>query len=54
MSSDTFVDKLRLALRSPQQVRAIVHDNGLAEMFFHAEEACYPGRFAHRPQSPSA
>jgi SAM-dependent methyltransferase len=37
-----------------QEVRAIVHDNGLAEMFFHAEEACYSGRFAHRPQSPSA
>jgi SAM-dependent methyltransferase len=38
---------------SEQEVRAIVHDNGLTETFFHAEEACYSGRFAHRPQSPT-
>jgi SAM-dependent methyltransferase len=32
---------------SEEEVRALVHDNGLGEVFFHAEEACYSGRFAH-------
>ena len=30
---------------SEQEVRALVHGNGLSERFFHAEEACYSGRF---------
>lgn len=34
---------------SEEEVRALVRDNGLTEMFFHAEEACYSGRFAHLP-----
>jgi SAM-dependent methyltransferase len=34
---------------SEQEVHALVHDNGLSETFFHAEEACYSGRFAHLP-----
>jgi SAM-dependent methyltransferase len=34
---------------SEQEVRALVHDNGLAEKYFHVEEACYSGRFSHRP-----
>lgn len=33
---------------SEAEVRAIVEANGMAERFFHAEEACYSGRFAHR------
>lgn len=33
---------------SEQEVRAIVDANGMAERFFHAEEACYSGRFSHR------
>ena len=33
---------------SEAEVRAIVDANGMAERFFHAEEACYSGRFAHR------
>lgn len=32
---------------SEREVREIVGANGLAETFFHAEEACYSGRFAH-------
>jgi SAM-dependent methyltransferase len=41
---------------SEQEVRTLVHDNRLREMFFHAEEACYSGRFAHLParNAPSA
>jgi ubiquinone/menaquinone biosynthesis C-methylase UbiE len=31
---------------SEAEVRAIVRANGLDEVFFHAEEACYSGRFA--------
>jgi SAM-dependent methyltransferase len=31
---------------SEAEVRAIVHGQGLVERFFHAEEACYSGRFA--------
>lgn len=31
---------------SEAEVRAIVRGQGLAERFFHAEEACYSGRFA--------
>jgi SAM-dependent methyltransferase len=34
---------------SEQEVRALVRANGLDATFFHAEEACYSGRFAHRP-----
>jgi SAM-dependent methyltransferase len=37
---------------SEQEVRALVRDNGLAELFFHSEEACYSGRFAP-PAPPS-
>jgi hypothetical protein len=33
---------------SEHEVRAMVRDNGLTANFFHAEEACYSGRFAHR------
>lgn len=33
---------------SEQEVRAIVAVNGMTEQFFHAEEACYSGRFVHR------
>lgn len=32
---------------SEQEVRALVRDNRLTEMFFHTEEACHSGRFAH-------
>lgn len=32
---------------SEQEVRDLVRNNGLAATFFHAEEACYSGRFAH-------
>jgi len=32
---------------SEDEVRGIVAANGMAETFFHAEEACYSGRFAH-------
>ena len=32
---------------SEQEVRAIVTSAGMVETFFHAEEACYSGRFAH-------
>jgi SAM-dependent methyltransferase len=31
---------------SETEVRGIVGSNGLADVFFHAEEACYSGRFA--------
>ena len=34
---------------SVQEVRAIVADSGMREIFFHSEEACYSGRFAHGP-----
>ena len=34
---------------SEQEVRGIVRANGLSETFFHSEEACYSGRFAHHP-----
>jgi hypothetical protein len=34
---------------SEQEVRALVRANGLIEKFFHAEEACYSGRFVHGP-----
>lgn len=30
---------------SADEVRRIVSENGLSEMFFHTEEACYSGRF---------
>ncbi len=33
---------------SEPEVRAIVAANGMAERFFHVEEACFSGRFAHR------
>lgn len=33
---------------SEQEVRAIVAASGMTERSFHAEEACYSGRFAHR------
>lgn len=33
---------------SEKEVRDIVSANDLAEIFFHSEEACYSGRFAHR------
>jgi ubiquinone/menaquinone biosynthesis C-methylase UbiE len=33
---------------SEQEVRDLVAHNALKEKFFHAEEACYSGRFAHR------
>jgi ubiquinone/menaquinone biosynthesis C-methylase UbiE len=33
---------------SEQEVRDLVARNRLAEEFFHAEEACYSGRFVHR------
>lgn len=32
---------------SEAEVRAIVAANAMVERFFHAEEACYSGRFAH-------
>lgn len=32
---------------SEQEVHALVRDNGMTERYFHAEEACYSGRFAH-------
>lgn len=32
---------------SEQEVRSIVSANGLSDAFFHAEEACYSGRFAY-------
>jgi SAM-dependent methyltransferase len=38
---------------SEAEVRTIVQANGLAETFFHREEACYSGRFRHRPGSES-
>ncbi len=34
---------------SEQEVRALVQQNGLTPCFFHAEEACYSGRFTPRP-----
>jgi SAM-dependent methyltransferase len=33
---------------SEEEVRAIVADNGMTDVFFHAEEACYSGRFMRR------
>jgi SAM-dependent methyltransferase len=33
---------------SEKEVRDIVSTNDLSETFFHAEEACYSGRFSHR------
>lgn len=33
---------------SEQDVRDLVSANHMAEQFFHAEQACYSGRFAHR------
>jgi len=39
---------------SEQEVRVLVRDNGLTERYFHAEEACYSGRFAHRPPAAAA
>jgi SAM-dependent methyltransferase len=36
---------------SEQEVHALVRENGLSEKFFHVEEACYAGRFAHRTGS---
>ena len=33
---------------SEQEVRELVAHNRLTEAFFHAEEACYSGRFVHR------
>ena len=38
---------------SEQEVRALVRDNGMTESYFHAEEACYSGRFRHRPPGSS-
>jgi hypothetical protein len=32
---------------SEQEVRTIVKSNRMNETFFHAEEACYSGRFIH-------
>lgn len=32
---------------SESEVRSIVATNGMAEAFFHVEEACYSGRFVH-------
>jgi ubiquinone/menaquinone biosynthesis C-methylase UbiE len=32
---------------SEQEVRALLTDNALKEAYFHAEEACYSGRFVH-------
>ena len=40
---------------SEEEVRALAQDNGLTARFFHAEEACYSGRFArslHRAELP--
>jgi len=37
---------------SEAEVHALVRGAGLVERFFHAEEACYSGRFAH--QAPGA
>jgi SAM-dependent methyltransferase len=31
-----------------EEVRSLLAHNGMREVFFHAEEACYSGRFAHR------
>jgi SAM-dependent methyltransferase len=39
---------------SEQEVRALVHASGMTESYFHAEEACYSGRFAHRPTPAEA
>jgi SAM-dependent methyltransferase len=36
---------------SEQEVHAIAAANGLTATFFHSEEACYSGRFAHRTGS---
>jgi SAM-dependent methyltransferase len=38
---------------SEQEVRAIAQANGLAPSFFHAEEACYSGRFAFDTVAPA-
>ncbi len=38
---------------SEAEVRAIVEASGLAETFFHREEACYSGRFRRRPAAGS-
>ena len=32
-----------------REVRALCAANGMADTFFHAEEACYSGRFVHAP-----
>jgi ubiquinone/menaquinone biosynthesis C-methylase UbiE len=37
---------------SEHEVREIITANNMAEMFFHAEEACYSGRFAHQTTKP--
>ena len=39
---------------SEQEVRDIVRSNGLTETFFHVEEACYSGRFAHHAAPPKS
>jgi SAM-dependent methyltransferase len=39
---------------SEQEVHALVRENGLSERFFHAEEACYSGRFSPRPAPAGA
>ena len=36
---------------SEEEVRALLPDNGLSEVFLHAEETCYSGRFAHTSAS---
>jgi ubiquinone/menaquinone biosynthesis C-methylase UbiE len=35
-----------------QEVHDVVISNGLVETYFHAEEACYSGRFQHRATTP--
>lgn len=39
---------------SEQEVRDLLAANGMAVGFFHAEEACYSGRFVHAPDSAPA
>jgi SAM-dependent methyltransferase len=39
---------------SEQEVRNLVAVNGMVDGFFHAEEACYSGRFRHAPARTAA
>jgi len=39
---------------SEHEVRALGAANGIVDVFFHVEEACYPARLVHASDRPAA